>query len=60
MSYERDASYNETEPEGSYGRCWKYLTPGDPGSLRCALYPGHDGPCSPQEPEDSAPVSKSS
>ena len=52
MSYERDKLCNAGEPEGSYGCCWKFITPDDPGSLRCVREPEHDGECSPEEAED--------
>lgn len=38
---ERDAFFNELEPDGSYGLCWKKIDPIDPASLRCTLAPDH-------------------
>lgn len=50
-SQERNARFNPTEPEGSYGCCWKYLTPEDPASFRCTLTPGHNGDCACEDDE---------
>lgn len=41
----RDEWYNEFEPDGSYGLCWKRLDSFDPATARCTEPPSHLGPC---------------
>ena len=41
----RDEWYNEIEPDGSYGLCWKRLDSLDPATARCTAKPDHLGPC---------------
>lgn len=48
----RQTFYNAIEPEGSYGLCWKFITPDDPASDRCTLKPGHDGECHCEDADD--------
>lgn len=42
---ERDAAYSKVEPPGSYGFCWKALTPPREAEERCTKKPGHNGSC---------------
>lgn len=41
----RDAEQNASEPDGSYGLCWKRVYPDDGATPRCALKPNHAGEC---------------